>query len=179
MMSDAKPDLILIGLRACGKSTIGRLMAQRLGVGFVDLDDVTSELLESSGAGEAIETHGIEAFREAEGKALASVLEGTGRVIALGGGTPTADGCAAMLKSDGCRVVYLRALAKTLCERLKNADNVDRPALVEGDVVDEVETLFEQRDGLYRELAESVIHVDGVSEEAVLGAVLAVVKADQ
>ncbi len=177
MMSDASPDLILIGLRACGKSTIGRLVAQRLGVGFVDLDDVTSELLESSGAGEAIETHGIEAFRKAEGRALGSVLKGTGRVIALGGGTPTADGCATMLKSDACRVVYLRALTETLRERLKNTDNVDRPALVVEDVVDEVETLFERRDGLYRELAESVIHVDGISEESVLEAVLAVVKA--
>jgi shikimate kinase len=177
MMSDAKPNLILIGLRACGKSTIGRVLAQRLDRAFVDLDEVTSGLLGASGAGEAIEEHGIEGFREAEGRALGSVLETTNQVVALGGRTPTADGCGEMLASDACRVIYLRALPGTLRERLRHADNTDRPALVGNDVVDEVETLFEQRDGLYREIAETVIHVDGVAEESVVAAALAVVKA--
>jgi shikimate kinase len=176
-MNDSKPNLILIGLRACGKSTVGRVLAQRLGRAFVDLDEVTSGLLGASGAGEAIEEHGIEGFREAEGKALGSVLETTNQVVALGGGTPTADGCGEMLASDACRVIYLRALPETLQARLKTTDNTDRPALVGGDVVDEVEVLFEQRDGLYREIAETVIHVDGVSEESVVAAALAVVKA--
>jgi len=171
-MTDTKPNLILIGLRASGKSTLGALLAESLGVGFVDLDDVTSELMGCDGAGAAIETQGIEAFRAAEARALKSVLaetiDTTGRVIALGGGTPTAPGCREMLSQGPCRVIYLRALVETLRERLKTADNTDRPALVGGDVVDEVEVLFAQRDGLYRELAETVIHTDGVSEALIL-----------
>jgi shikimate kinase len=176
-MTDAKPNLILIGLRASGKSTVGRVLAERLGQAFVDLDGVTSELLGSSGAGEAIEKHGIGGFRASEARALGSVLETSNQVIALGGGTPTAPGCADMLKSDSCRVVYLRALPATLRERLRHTDNTDRPTLVGDDVIGEVETLFEQRDGLYREIAESVIHTDGVSEASVVEALVAVARA--
>lgn len=176
-MTDPKPNLILIGLRASGKSTLGALLAEQLGVGFVDLDDVTSELLAASGAGEAIATHGIDSFRDGESKALESVLKESGRVIALGGGTPTAPGCSAMLDSDTNRVFYLRALPETLRERLKSADNTDRPALVGSDVVDEVQALFDQRDETYRSLAESVIHTDGVEQRSVMRALMALVKA--
>tara|TARA_R110002111_G_scaffold221872_1_gene284069 strand:- start:1171 stop:1707 length:537 start_codon:yes stop_codon:yes gene_type:complete len=176
-MTDSKPNLILIGLRASGKSTLGALLAEQLGVGFVDLDDVTSELLHASGAGEAIATHGIDAFRDGETKALEAVLRESGRVIALGGGTPTAPGCSAMLGSDTSRVFYLRALPATLRERLQATDNTDRPALVGSDVVDEVQTLFDQRDETYRSLAESVIHTDGVEQGSVMRALMALVKA--
>tara|TARA_R110002094_G_scaffold39879_1_gene52472 strand:- start:149 stop:685 length:537 start_codon:yes stop_codon:yes gene_type:complete len=176
-MTDPKPNLILIGLRASGKSTLGALLAEQLGIGFVDLDDVTSELLQASGAGEAIGAHGIDAFRDGETRALESVLKESGRVVALGGGTPTAPGCRAMLESDTNRVFYLRALPATLRERLQATDNTDRPALVGSDVVDEVQTLFDQRDETYRSIAESVIHTDGVEQDSVLTALNALVKA--
>jgi shikimate kinase len=176
-MTDAKPNLILIGLRASGKSTVGRVLAERLGRAFIDLDEVTSELLGASGAGEAIEKHGIEGFRAGEARALGSVLETSNQVIALGGGTPTGPGCSEMLNSDSCRVVYLRARPETLRDRLAHTDNTDRPALVGDDVIGEVETLFDQRDGLYREIAETVIHTDGVSEASVVEALVAVVRA--
>jgi len=176
-MTDAKPNLILIGLRASGKSTLGRVVAQRLGRAFVDLDEVTSELLGASGAGEAIASHGIEKFRAAESEALASVLAGSDQVIAIGGGTPTAPGCAEMLESDPCRVLYLRALPETLRERLRHTDNTDRPVLAGDDVIGEVEMLFDQRDGLYRSISETVIHTDGVSEKSVVAALVAVARA--
>lgn len=184
-MNDTKPSLILIGLRACGKSTIGARVAEALRCAFVDLDDVTSSLLASNGAGDAIETHGIDAFRDAEARALGSVLEQHGQhgqVIALGGGTPTAPGCDVMLceaQARGvARVIYLRGLPATLRERLMHADNADRPALVGTDVVDEVQALFDQRDGLYQEIAESIVHVDRVCEDSVLAAVIALANAE-
>lgn len=176
-MTDSKPDLILIGLRASGKSTLGALLAESLGVGFVDLDDVTSELMGCDGAGDAIGAQGVEAFREAESRSLRSVLEQSGLVIALGGGTPTAPGCGEMLRAGSCRVIYLRALVETLQERLKGEDNTDRPALVGSSAVDEVQELFDQRDGLYQSIAETVIHTDGVSEESVMAALRAIAKA--
>ncbi len=181
-MTDAKPNLILIGLRASGKSTFGRGLADSLGRAFVDLDDASSTLLQSDGAGAAIEQHGIDAFRDAETQALGSALKAADQVIALGGGTPTAPGCADMLEASqhtkASRVIYIRALPETLRTRLAHADNADRPPLVGGDVLDEVQTLFDQRDGLYRKLAESVIHTDGVSEESVMAGLVAIAKAD-
>ena len=167
-MTDSKPNLILIGLRASGKSTLGKVLANRLGLAFVDLDDVVSALLKTDGAGQAIQTHGIDAFRNAEAQALSSVLEHKKQIIALGGGSPTAPGCAEMLAADPCTVVYLRALPATLRDRLRGTDNTNRPALVGDDVIDEVQMLFDQRDELYCSLAETVIQTDDLIFEAAL-----------
>ncbi len=176
-MHDASPNLILIGLRASGKSTLGKLLAQHLGRDFIDLDAVVAQQMSASGPGEAIGREGIEAFRRAETEALRSVLETPNQIIALGGGTPTAPGAAELLRESDTRIIYLRGTPETLRDRLAQCDNTDRPALVGSDVLDEVQTLFEQRDGLYRELAESVVHIDGVREASVLQALIALTQA--
>ncbi len=170
-------NLILIGLRASGKSTLGRLLAQDLGRDIIDLDDVVAAKMKASGPGEAIERDGIDAFRSAEAEALRLVLEGQDLVIALGGGTPTAPGAAEVLRTSGANIVYLRGTPQTLRDRLAGSDNTDRPALVGDDVLSEVQALFDQRDALYRELAESVVHIDGVSEASALRALIALCSA--
>jgi shikimate kinase len=176
-MSDSEPNLVLIGLRGSGKSTIGARLAQALGRGFVDLDDSTARALQCAGAGEAIANHGMDAFRAAERTALEQELQTARRVVALGGGTPTAEGCAELLAQDPCRVIYLKAQPCTLRARLSSTDNTDRPSLTGGDVLDEIGTVYEQRDPLYMEIAESVVHTDGVSEDSTLVALLALVRA--
>jgi len=156
-------------------------LSRRLGRDFVDLDVVTAGLMGTGGPGEAIEREGIRAFREVEARALLGELKGTGRVIALGGGTPTAPGCAALLRESQakglCRVIYLRGSVETLQQRLREAGNGDRPALVGGDAVEEVGALSAARDPVYRELAESVVVVDGVDEEHLVRALEALVRA--
>lgn len=176
-MNKDAPNLILIGLRASGKSTLGKLLAQHLGRDFIDLDHFVAHQMNASGPGEIIERDGIEAFRFAETEALRSVLESPNQIIALGGGTPTAPGAGELLRESDARVIYLRGTPETLRDRLAQCDNTDRPAIVGSDVLDEVQTLFEQRDGLYRELAESVVHIDGVREASVLRALIALVNA--
>jgi shikimate kinase len=172
-MNDAEPNLILIGLRASGKSTLGRLLAQELGRDFVDLDELVARQMNASGPGEIIEREGIDAFRSAETEALRSVLNTSGQILALGGGTPTAPGASELLRDSDARIFYLKATPETLRARLARTDNTDRPSLTGDDVVDEVQALFEQRDPLYRSLAESVVHVDGVSEASALRALFA------
>lgn len=172
-MRTGTPNLILIGLRASGKSTLGKLMSQRLGRDFIDLDDVVAERMNASGPGEAIERDGIDAFRSAETESLRSVLKTPGQIIALGGGTPTAPGAADVLRGSHAIIVYLRGTPEELRERLTRSDNTDRPTLVGDDVLSEVQTLFDQRDELYREIAHSIIHIDGVREESVLQALIA------
>ncbi len=176
-MGEGMPNIVLIGLRGSGKSTLGARLAESLGKSFVDLDDVSARVLECNGAGEAIAKHGMEAFRKAECDGLRSVLGESNQVIALGGGTPTADGCAELLGGESCRVFYLKATPETLRERLSLADNSDRPSLTGGGVLDEIEAVFEERDPLYMKIAESVVHTDGVLEDSVLVGVLALVKA--
>ncbi|MHA7814438.1 MAG: shikimate kinase [Phycisphaerales bacterium] len=171
------PNFILIGLRASGKSTLGRLLARQLGRDFVDLDDVAAQRMNASGPGEAIDRDGIDAFRAAETESLRGVLGTTGQIIALGGGTPTAPGAEGLLRESGANIVYLRGTPDTLRERMAQSDNTDRPALVGDDAIGEIRTLFEQRDGLYRDIATSVVQIDGVGEESVLRALIALEEA--
>ncbi len=170
------PTIVLMGLRGSGKSTLGRLLAADLARPFVDLDDRTARLLGFDAAGPALRAVGEPAFRAAETRALAGVLEGSGLVVALGGGTPTAPGAADLLdarRADGrARTVYLRAEPRTLTGRLAS-DATDRPSLTGRAAVDEVAALFEARDPLYRRLADRVVEVDGLEAPAVLRAVRA------
>ena len=172
-----EPHMVLIGLRGCGKSTLGRLLAGAADMAFTDLDVLVSERMGMNGPGAIIDEHGIERFREEETKALAHAIDQPAGVLALGGGTPTAPGAMDLLMDDRTRVVYLRATVATLAQRLDNTDNTDRPALVGDDPVSEIETLFGQRDGIYQNLAESVVHVDGISEDAALAALVALFRA--
>lgn len=164
-------DVVLIGLRGSGKSTLGRALAERLNQTFVDLDDLTPIELGESTCAAAIQKHGEPAFREAERSALAGLLHaartaaqaaGAGRVIALGGGTPTAPGVPLLLKHHPCRMVYLRATPATLRQRLAQTDAASRPSLTGRGLLDEIEELFSRRDPLYSALADRVINTDGM-----------------
>lgn len=169
-------NLILIGLRGSGKSTVGRQVAARLARPFVDLDDVTPGLLGASGVREAWERFGEGAFRRAEADAAARVLDAGGRVVALGGGTPTAPGVADLLlreRRDGrAVVVYLRASAETLRRRLEAADHTDRPSLTGAGVTQEVAAVLAARDAPYRRLADHVVECDTLTVEQTTDAVL-------
>lgn len=162
--------IVLMGLRGSGKSTLGCGLADALGRVFVDLDDRTAAALGFDTPGEALRTHGEAMFRKAEADALRAALREPGVVLALGGGTPTAPGAADLLREragDGSiAVLYLHASPETLAARLSVSGAPDRPALVGDDPVSEITTLYGQRDPLYRELAGSVLHLEGVSEEA-------------
>lgn len=151
--------VLLIGLRASGKSTLGAALAARLGVGFVDLDDRTARELGFDAAGDAFSAAGEAAFRDAESRALRAACEAAPCVIALGGGTPTAPGAAAfvgLLRADGrAVVVHLDPPLATLEARLR-ADAGNRPSLTGRGVVAEIEEIARQRRPLYAALADFV-----------------------
>ncbi len=164
--------IYLLGLRGSGKSTLGRSLAARLRVLFVDLDDVTASILRCSTPAEALNTHGQPAFRVAELRALASPGVARAKVVALGGGTPTAPGAHDVLRKSGATLVYLRATPHTLRERLASTDLASRPSLTGADALAEIDTVFERRDPIYLALADQVIDVDAMDEAQVLGRLL-------
>lgn len=164
-------DIILIGLRASGKSTLGRALAGKLRRRFVDLDDEVAVLLRVASAGDAIRQLGLDAFRAEEARALTHLLEVRARrrpfVLSLGGGTPTAPGAAALLASARAQgvaqVLYLRAPVAVLKTRLKTEianGNDNRPSITGTDPIKEVAELFKARDPLYRDLADVVIDAE-------------------
>jgi shikimate kinase len=165
--------LLLIGLRASGKSTLGAALATRLGVDFIDLDNLTARELGFARTGDAFREAGEEAFRAAELRALHGAVDADARVIALGGGTPTAPGAAAMIdalrQSGRAAVVFLDPPLATLTARLA-ADTGDRPSLTGAGVVDEVEEVARRRRPLYAALADFAF-AEAVDVETVLGVV--------
>ncbi len=108
------PALILVGPPGSGKSTVGRAVAERLGVPFRDLDD---DVRDAHGmeAGELVVELGRERFQEIEVELLRGLLTGYDGVLSLGGGTPTAPGAAELL--DGQRVVFLDVDLDNLLKR--------------------------------------------------------------
>lgn len=160
----------LIGLRGSGKSTLGRAVARLLSLNFIDLDDVTPDVLGEANAADALRRHGEPAFRLAEMQALRTVLQ-EGRapaLIALGGGSPTAPGFEACAVEHNMRLIYLRCAPATLRSRLQATDTETRPSLTGRGTLDEIDAVFAKRDPAYVELAHDVVECDDLSEASLV-----------
>jgi shikimate kinase len=159
-MPNTQVHVVLMGLRASGKTTVGQRLAARLGIPFTDLDDITAELLGEELAGVALAKHGEAKFREAEGDALGRVLHESPQVIALGGGTPTGPRAYQLLIDARAAGLITTTYLHSDCESLRSrlaADHTPRPSLTGMGTLAEVEQLYTRRDPLYRELADRVI----------------------
>lgn len=160
-------NVILLGLRAAGKSTVGPALARRMGRTFVELDERTCEAVGHATPAAALGAVGVGAFRAAEVAALKGALVGRGQVIALGGGTPTAPGAAELLADARARgmavLIYIRLSVPILRSRLAATHLGDRPSLTGRGAIEEVDVLFAQRDPLYRSLADHGVEADGLS----------------
>ncbi len=150
------PRLTLVGYRACGKSTAGRLVASRIGWPFVDADHVIEAMM-GMPISAFFAAHGEPAFRDVEEKALASILAvDHGIVLATGGGAVLRAGNRTLLGARGGLVVYLQASAEILQARLRHHAG-ERPSLTGVPVADEVPALLAIRDPLYRATAQHVV----------------------
>lgn len=147
--------VLLIGFMASGKTTVGRLLAERLGWRFVDVDE---EVVRRSGqtVPEIFREHGESVFRALEARLAAEVRSAERAVIAPGGGWVTAPGALDDLP-DGTFVVWLRVSAEEAVRRV--GGGADRPMLAGADPLDRARTLIAERESLYRR-ADLVLDVD-------------------
>ena len=113
-------NIVLIGMPGSGKSTVGVLLAKALGYGFLDIDLVIQQQ-EGTLLQDILDSRGVEAFLEAEEKAVCSV-NCTRHVIAPGGSAVCREGGALHLKSLG-PVVYLDVPLEELLNRIQNLSN--------------------------------------------------------
>jgi shikimate kinase len=144
--------IVLVGLMGAGKSTVGRRLAKRLGLPFVDSD---IEIEEASGASTAdlFERYGEDDFRDGERRLVARLINGEVRVIATGGGA-FIDPRTRQLLNERAITIWLDAPVDVLAERTARRDN--RPLLKKGDRTEILSRLAEERRDGY---AEAQIHI--------------------
>ncbi len=164
--------IFLIGFMGAGKSTAGRLMADRLGLPFVDLDE---EIVASAGRSITgiFDAEGEEGFRTRESAALAAVAAAPASVIACGGGIVLVDENRRLLKEMGV-VLYLKVTAGEALARI--GDTTGRPLLERGDAASMAAMLLAARETLYCALADAVIDTAGMSPSDVAAAALEAVR---
>jgi shikimate kinase len=161
--------LVLVGLMGSGKSTVGRLLAERLGRRLLDTDDEV-ERRAGRTVREIFVDDGEEVFRGLESDVLVEALASDEpSVIAAAGGVVLAEDNRSALRSDSCRVVWLTASPDVLLARVGRG--VHRP-LLDDDPAGALSTMADQREVLYREVADVIIRVDGRSPAEVVEAVL-------
>lgn len=169
---DPRRGLALVGSRGSGKSTVGRLLAGRLGRPFVDAD-VELEARAGRSIGAIFAESGEAAFRDLEEDLLRDLVErGDGSVLATGGGVVIRPANREALKRLGF-VAWLAADPAVLADRLRTDPALaTRPALTAAGTLGEIAEVLAARTPLYREVADVVIATEGRSAEQVAAAVL-------
>lgn len=147
-------NVILIGYRCTGKSSVGRKLAEQLGVPFYDTDE---QIEKSAGKSirQMVAEKGWPFFREREREIIGRLATVRGGVIATGGGAVLDGENRRILKKTGA-CVWLSADAATILRRMKAdaAGAAQRPPLSDQDLACEVREGLGQREALYRELAD-------------------------
>lgn len=155
---------MLIGYRGTGKTTISRLLARQLGWTSVDTDD----LIESR-AGKSIKEifaeDGELRFRDLEVEVIRAAVEPAERVLALGGGAVMREETREVLR--GCDVVWLRADAATLLQRIQldPATGARRPNLTAAGGLAEINQLLAERNPIYETTADYVVDTSDKSPD--------------
>jgi shikimate kinase len=162
--------LACIGLMAAGKSSVGRILADELGWRFVDVDDEI-EARTGSTVAELYESGGEAAYRPLERQVVLEALAADARsVLAAPGGIAVDAAARQAIGAVDVVAIYLRADPLTLAARVRD-DPHERP-LLEGDPAAALRQMFEDRDDVYRALADIEVQVDRHSNAKVVRLVL-------
>ena len=145
----------LVGMPGSGKSTVGRQLARRLGVPFIDLDQELEVFLGST-IKQYFEEQGEENFRLREAQLLAEVTARPGdMILSTGGGAVLREENRLNLKAHGGSVMYLRASPDEIYKRIRH--DKTRPLLQVDNPLQRLRDLYATRDPLYRDSAHYVI----------------------
>lgn len=162
--------IVLVGLMGVGKSTVGRRLAARLKLPFVDADHEIEQAAAMTIA-EIFEKYGEEYFRDGERRVIARLMDGRAKVIATGGGAfINADTRALMLRD--ALVIWLDAEVEVLADRVRRRDT--RPLLRNRDAGEVLRDLAAKRNPIYAE-AHLRIPSQNAPHEATVKSILQVI----
>jgi shikimate kinase len=161
-------NIYLVGLMGAGKTTIGRVLARRLGWQFVDSDH---EIVARTGVSipTIFEIEGESGFRRRECQVIEELTAARQQVMATGGGVVLAPENRLHLKETGF-VVFLDVSPRQLHERTRHDKN--RPLLQVENPLQRLQALHDERSSLYREAADLVIDANGCNASSVVQKIL-------
>jgi shikimate kinase len=159
--------IVLVGMMGAGKSSVGRRLAARLGIPFVDAD-IEIEKAAGMTITEIFAAHGEPYFRAGETRVIARLLEGAPQVLATGGGAFMNADTRATIRVKGISV-WLRATLEVLSRRIKRRS--DRPLLTNADPVDTLRRLMDERYPIYAE-ADLTVESRDVPHEAIVDEII-------
>jgi shikimate kinase len=162
------PRVILIGPMGSGKTTIGSLLAGKLGLSFRDTDHLIEEQEEKT-VSQIFLDQGEDAFRAIEKRVLREELLTDGTVLSLGGGAPISIDAQSALRAIASHIIFLDVSLSTVAPRI--GFNRDRPLLL-NNPRGQWQTLMEARRPIYEAIADTIINVDDKSEEEIVTIVL-------
>ena len=158
------PKVILIGPMGSGKTTIGSLLAEKLGLSFRDTDHLIEEQ-EGKTVSQIFLDQGEDAFRAIEKRVLREELLTDGTVLSLGGGAPISIDAQSALRAIASHIIFLDVSLSTVAPRI--GFNRDRPLLL-NNPRGQWQTLMEARRPIYEAIADATINVDDKSEEEIV-----------
>jgi shikimate kinase len=147
-------NIILIGYRGTGKTSVGKRLSEKLRAAFCDTDELI-EAAAGRSIREMVEEGGWSFFREREKKIIRDVAAMQGTVIATGGGAVMDEENAEVLKNQGI-LIWLNADVETIVQRIQNdsQSNGKRPFFSGNDLLQETVDVLEKRMPVYRRLAD-------------------------
>jgi shikimate kinase len=157
--------LVLIGYRASGKSTVGRMLAERLGMGFADSDEW---IVRRAGRNirEIFAEKGEAGFRDLEAAVVREIGLLQNHVIALGGGALEREENRIVIGNGGHKIVYLRCRPEELHKRIHAdpATAAARPALTKlGGGIDEIREILAKREPVWMGVRHAEVDVSDIS----------------
>ena len=164
--------LTLIGYRATGKTTLAKLLAERLGWEWIDAD-VEIERRAGKSIARIFADDGEPAFRDIEAQVIADLCGKDRLVLAAGGGAPLREESRRTMREGG-KVAWLTASAETILARMSGDATTAgrRPNLTDRGPLDEIVQLMSQREAIYRESAHVQVDTEGRTPEALTSEIL-------
>lgn len=163
-METNKKNIFLIGFMGCGKSTMAKLLAEKMEMTLVEMDE-TIEKEEGRTINEIFATDGENYFRDVESQLIVRIADEGGMVVSCGGGAILREENVANMKKSGT-VIYFSATPETIYQRVKNSTN--RPLLNGNMNVEYITQLMEKRISTYENAADKIIIVDGKEKPQLL-----------
>jgi shikimate kinase len=162
-------NIYLVGFMGSGKSTVGKILAEKLNMNFIDIDKLIEEK-EGMKIKDIFGQRGESYFRELERKQMKAIVNQEGLVVSTGGGLGANLDNINLMKKNG-DVIWLDVSLNTVLDRLKN--DQDRPLLKQP--IEKIKQLFEERKNVYR-LANIRINADKKTPSQIVEEILIKIK---